>query len=527
MSVTMVDKVRAAETLPSLPGVAVEILELTRSETASVSDIARVIEHDPALTSKILKVANSALFGMARQVSSVHQAIVILGLRTVKVMALTFSLVEAVQDDRPGGFDYQSFWRRSLTSAVAGRVLAGHVRSPRAEEIFIGALLSDIGMLAAFHADKATYRQVLADHQSSLEPIQVLEQRHLGATHAEFSGQLLDAWGLPAELVRAITHHHQDPRQLYRPDSPADELDRAVAAAALIADLFCAADGPARLDDVRTHVPRLLPISEDDLEQVLKDLQVQVQETASKWAIDIGAARSYKEIQAEAVVQLARLTMAAELERAHLAAREQELHTQNRTLARKATTDGLTGIANRIAFEEHLAKVCTTARAHGHAIGMLLLDIDRFKKLNDTFGHQAGDAALRCVGEYLQRLNDTRRLAARYGGEEFAVVVVDPAPDELRCLAEQIRLEIQQSRIFCHDQQIRITVSIGGAVLDPACPELEPADLIARADKCLYRAKQTGRNRAICDETAHPSVRPGHVCHGTAFKRESAGRKTA
>lgn len=504
----MLEKIRACDNLPSLPVVAVEVLKLVRSEDASAAEIARVIEHDPALASKLLKVANSAMFGMPRQICSVQQAMVVLGTRTVKVMALTFSLAEAVQGNERADFDYQTFWRRSLTSAVAGRLLAKQTRQAHPDEVFVMALLSDIGMLAAFHADPEAYRAVLAECEAGLQPIHVVEYKHFGATHSAFSSHLLDTWGLPEVMIAAIARHHQDPPEMLATGVPVDAATRCVAAAAMIGDLFCSPGGAGELPRISAQIPPLLGISDADLQQTLHVLQKQVQEAASVWAIDIGKARSYKDIQAEAVVQMAKLTMAAELERAQLAVREQELHSQNRTLARKAATDGLTGIANRVALEEHLAEACSTLIPEGRSVGMLLMDLDRFKKLNDTFGHQAGDNALRLMGDCLRGLDDERCLTARYGGEEFALVLLDATQDELRDLAEEIRLRVQRMRIPVKEREIGITVSIGVGLIHRSCGEATPAGLIARADRCLYQAKETGRNRVSCGEARTASEAP-------------------
>ena len=119
MSAAIIDKIRKADNLPSLPTVAMEVLRMTQVEDVSAADIALVVQQDPALTGKILKVVNSSLFGMPREISSVQQAMVVLGLRTVKVMVLSFSLVDSMNTKTAGGLDLESFWRRSLTASAA------------------------------------------------------------------------------------------------------------------------------------------------------------------------------------------------------------------------------------------------------------------------------------------------------------------------------------------------------------------------------------------------------------------------
>ena len=149
MGAEILERIRAIEELPSLPAVAVEVLRLTQSENASVAQIAQVIQRDPALTCKLLKTANSSLFGMPRTISSVQQAMMVLGLRTVKVLVLGFSLVEAMNGEKSGQFDYVAYWRRSLTTAIAARLLAEKHNRDLADEAFVSGLLCDIGIMAA------------------------------------------------------------------------------------------------------------------------------------------------------------------------------------------------------------------------------------------------------------------------------------------------------------------------------------------------------------------------------------------
>lgn len=510
MSHPILDKIRTADTLPSLPAVAVQVLQLIHSDNVSTAKIAHVIQHDPALTSKILKVANSSLFGMSRQISSLQQAVVVLGLRTIKVMALTFSLVETIHDDDPGALDYREYWRRSLTIAVAARLLGAHVSECQPDEVFVTALLSDIGILAAFHADRQAYRQVLIDCKTTGIPIHLAEQRHFGVSHEQFSCLLLDTWGLPKQMVEAIGHHHHEPEQLIQfSQKNGNNLPRLLGAAVLISEMFCSPTGANQLPQVKLNVPLLVPISENNLNTLLDAIHKQVQETAATWSIDIGNARSYKDVQAEAVVQLAKLSMSAELERSQLATRGEELHTENVNLARKAATDGLTGIANRIALDEYLDELCKTIAPQQRTIGAMILDIDRFKKLNDTFGHQVGDAALRLFGQYLYSIVDDRKFAARYGGEEFVIVVTDTSAAEIRKFAEEVRLQIQQIRIPCNDRQIAMTVSVGATVVTSKCPVVTPQTLIGRADKALYQAKEGGRNRMVFIDIAPAPANAG------------------
>jgi diguanylate cyclase (GGDEF)-like protein len=158
-----------------------------------------------------------------------------------------------------------------------------------------------------------------------------------------------------------------------------------------------------------------------------------------------------------------------------------------------AEHDALTGLFNRRAFDDHLARAIAREDRQGGRLALLLLDIDHFKKLNDTYGHPAGDAALAGTARRLERLLRKGDLAARYGGEEFAVIL--PGSDEAGALrmAERVRQALEKERMVFEGARLSVTASFGAAVW-PADGREAPA-LLAAADRALYAAKQAGRNR--------------------------------
>ena len=167
-----------------------------------------------------------------------------------------------------------------------------------------------------------------------------------------------------------------------------------------------------------------------------------------------------------------------------------------------ATTDGLTGLANRRRFDEFLADQWGHARRRGRQVSLVLLDIDHFKRFNDGYGHLEGDDCLRRVGAALEPL--ARRpgdLAARYGGEEFAIVLGDTDLDAAAAIAESARRAVEDLAIrHAESAAGRVTVSVGAAAFRPAPgPDASPDDLKTAADACLYRAKEEGRNRVCID----------------------------
>ena len=169
------------------------------------------------------------------------------------------------------------------------------------------------------------------------------------------------------------------------------------------------------------------------------------------------------------------------------------------SMRRQALTDGLTGIANRKMFDQELERLAAASRAEGTALSLLMLDIDHFKRFNDSFGHQVGDQVLKLLAATVKESVKGRDTPARYGGEEFSVLLPDTDLREAMILAEQIRAAIGGKKVInkqTHQDLGKITVSIGaGQYASGEAPEA----LIQRADEALYFAKETGRNRVASE----------------------------
>ena len=173
---------------------------------------------------------------------------------------------------------------------------------------------------------------------------------------------------------------------------------------------------------------------------------------------------------------------------------------------RDATTDGLTNLANRKSFDEELERACAEADADGGSVHLAVLDIDHFKKFNDTWGHQTGDQVIRFVASVIGRVGAPPRFAARYGGEEFAMIV----SGESAAQVEHILLEICEEvgsrslkRRSTNEDLGAVTISAGFA--ERRTGEL-PISLMERADTALYASKHAGRNRVTCAERRTPAA---------------------
>ena len=160
-------------------------------------------------------------------------------------------------------------------------------------------------------------------------------------------------------------------------------------------------------------------------------------------------------------------------------------------LERVSRTDTLTGISNRSYIDEQLAAHISASRRHAQLLSVVILDLDEFKRINDCFGHLAGDAVLR---EFTRRLSGTLRaedVAGRWGGEEFLVILPSTDAAGAMLLAERIRANVSALPMMIGDERVMLTVSGGVATASDESAD----DLVRKADEALYRAKHSGRNR--------------------------------
>jgi diguanylate cyclase (GGDEF)-like protein len=197
-------------------------------------------------------------------------------------------------------------------------------------------------------------------------------------------------------------------------------------------------------------------------------------------------------LQTEYELQQANATLESQVRQ-----RTAELEAANAQLEHLATHDPLTGLHNRRSLDARLAEAQALDRRYGgrngRVHGLLLLDVDHFKRINDQYGHPTGDAVLRQLGEMLQSLVRVTDVAARFGGEEFAVLLPELAgPLDAVMAAEKIRVAVEKATF---PEVGKLTLSVGVSLASPEDADVQP--LIARADAALYEAKRGGRNAVV------------------------------
>ena len=617
---SQVEQLKISGQLPSPRGVALAVLELSRRENATLSEIARVVQTDPALSGRLIKLANTAT-RISRPVVSVQEAVVRQGMNTVRQLALGFSLLDQYRSGACKAFDYQAYWSHSLLMGLAMQALGERVRVAAADELFVCGLLAQVGQLALATAYPDEYNILLTERLANAAlPLAACERAHLETDHNELGTVMMSEWGMPKAFTTPIAHYENPDQPGYPHDSRSNSLTLMLRLSHRLADLGLAeADARPQLaqewvtlateldipteaaggfiDEViaswqdwgkllkipTTALPSFAEIShghvattanESPLRIVVADgnaftrrktMALLVEDsghvvypadngnTALALAMEVlphviiahydlpqldgpelcQALRATEEgrrmhilLMAEehgeeqltrayeagadgyapstisakglrtrlhAAQHLVQLQNAWEKDRAQLRQIAAELAVANRRLANAALTDLLTGLPNRRAAMDQLDQAWSAASRSGQPLAVMVIDIDHFKHINDSFGHSVGDAVLRDAAASLRASARREDSVCRIGGEEFLVIC--PNTDLMAALksAERLRTGLEAKRIAIGQAHKNITASIGVAVREPATADIDA--LVSMADQALYAAKDSGRNR--------------------------------
>ncbi len=196
--------------LPTLPRTVLRITELVNDPKSSAKDLARIITDDQVLTARLLKLVNSSFYGFPQRISTVTNAIVLLGFDAIRSLLLTTSVFDLFAGrNKKSNQDQEKFWDHSLGCAVGAKVIGNHLRHDKIEELFVSGLLHDIGKIVEmlFLTDEFMRVVAIVNKQNTL--MITAEQQVLGYSHAEIGKLLAGKWNLPVKLEQVIAHHHQ------------------------------------------------------------------------------------------------------------------------------------------------------------------------------------------------------------------------------------------------------------------------------------------------------------------------------
>lgn len=201
----------AVEKMPAFPKSVQRVMELTRDINCSPKELVMVIEKDPVMTMKLLRIINSAYYSFPKQITSVNQSVVYLGLNTVKNMALSFAAMGSLPQANEAGFDFQSYLVHSLTTASLARTLCnkyGGPDDPNPADCHIAGLLHDFGKVVFAQFLPAEFKEALKLSRDRSISMHAAEREIIGADHTVVGGMLMEKWQLSKDLTDNIRNHH-------------------------------------------------------------------------------------------------------------------------------------------------------------------------------------------------------------------------------------------------------------------------------------------------------------------------------
>jgi two-component system, cell cycle response regulator len=468
---------------------ALQIVQASLREDTALSTLAGLAESDPAFAIRVLSLVNSAAFGVGRKVTDVKQASALLGIRGLRNIGLNLALTDMV----PRGESANLLLTACLRRATACRLLAQASGERDLDGHFTAGLFLDVGLLSRARSDPRGSEEIARLPARN----RVVFERSLGLEdHAELGCSLASEFHLSPELMEAIASHHD----ATPPEAP---LARLCWVAERVAARFEAGSASQLIDDARAAVA-LLGLGAQQADDVMRQVPALAAAAAQGLGCDqidekvIGATlvdvnRGLAELNQSYEVMVRRLE-ALISEKEELA---KNLAEANRRLETMAMCDPLTGLANRRAVEIALSRDLARADREGTWISVVSLDVDHFKRVNDTYGHAGGDQVLVALSELLRTGLRAGDLAGRIGGEEFLTILPDTDPDGAVIAAERLRGRIAKERIVLPAGELSFTSSLGVASMKgPGCLR-SAAALVERADAALYEAKRSGRNRVV------------------------------
>ena len=631
---SLLSRLKLDNRLPTPKGVALEVINLTQREDAANHDIVRLIGVDPALSARVIKAANVLLTNPSRPISTIADAVTVLGVRALRQLVLGIALIVDYRSGTCKQFNYPHFWAHSLLTGIAAKHLVARVRLAIPEEIFVLGLLGNIGQLALATAYAEDYGGLLERTKGkALDEMRRHEQDKFGCDQVDLSEAILADMHFP-KIFQQLARDFHRPESSKTPEGSREwRLMHLLHVASLLADA-CLASPAERSGQVAklrmqaagvavetdhlieigdacvrdwldwlellnmkvVHIPpfaellnqseavdaadevpqwphadqvdckmRVLVVEDDRamlvlLEAMLKaaghDVQIArngveamhifgqqrpqlvitgwtmpkmdgitlcrklradpecrdvyliiltIQESVDRLveAFEAGAddylvkpvAQKIFFARLRAAQRVVRLQEELAFDREQLMRFSKDLAASNERLQRLALTDALTELPNRRFAMERFEQEWALSKRGDRTLSCMMVDIDYFKPINDKYGHQAGDEALKWVANALRQSARTQDVVCRYGGEEFVVICPDTGIDAAYKCAERLRLNVAALKFKSQENSIRLTVSIGVAQKKEGVASIER--LLSRADECLYAAKEGGRNRTV------------------------------
>jgi len=487
-------KLEQCRQLPTIPSVAVKIIDISNDPDVSLAEVSSIISADPAIAAKIIKVANSSIYANRRLMTNLREALTILGINAVLTIALSFSLFKSLRENEIKECNHKMFWKRSIIAAQISQIIGAKLSVSNLEELFLISLLQDIGVLVIESVDHSFYAQFDRDCISHNERI-LVELSEFGVDHAEIGAWLLKSWGFSEQSVQAVCWSHSLNPELLVKSEDRQSFYATLSIAGNIADIWLVEDAEPLLESTFEAAQLILGLGELDFKELIDKVNVELDTMSTLFEIDL-----LDEIQRGQMLDDARQLV---LERSiHCIKTSEEANRQVETMTEQAKKtekenqlDHLTRVYNRKYIDHALFEEYDKSNINQWPLSLAFIDIDNFKQVNDEYGHLAGDQVLIEIASFFNtniRQTDT---IARYGGDEFILLL--PGATEIvgKNMLSRLVTEIGTTLTISHENDtFKVTVSIGLATHMDIYDFATLKDFVRAADNALYQSKDAGRN---------------------------------
>ena len=491
-----ITQLKYCKSLPTLPTVALQLIELAEDGSATLDEFAELIEFDPALTGKLMRTANSPFYGHRRKVTNLSDAIGLMGLNATISLTLSFSLRGLARVQGEAALGDTAYWSRSLLTGLAARTIAIELDEAQPEDFLLAGLLQDIGVLAMASMLGSAYVNLYRespDHESLL----LQETAIYGFNHSQAGAELLSFWRLPDRVCQSVWRSHTADWAAGECSPDVRHLSSCVAAAAHVADAWIQGATADSFDAAYQSVQACLHLDPQRYEHIIASMGEEIPEIETLFEFMVLEPTLLQNIQdsAQELLTLHSLRLSQTSVNA-----SPEMQAYDRRIAMLETQirrDPLTGLYNRVHLDHKLEKAFERALRERSALSVAYIDVDHFKTFNDTFGHAVGDQILVTVARRLLSGSRQTDTVARYGGEEFIVLLADTGLEDAIKVLERMLADMRDTPCLTREgTDYHVTFSAGIATLMDGGPVFNtPAALLEAADHALYQTKSRGRGQ--------------------------------
>ncbi len=485
--------------MPTLPAVAVRVLELCQRENLDLSEIANLVGHDPALAAKTLKTVNSPAFALRQEVRTLSHAVALLGVNAVRTLILSFSLMRDVRRSQRSALT--TYWKRSLLAGLSARELAVELGYQAREEAFLAGLLQDIGVLALRQIGDPSYNDLLESAAYDHERILAGERATFESDHSEVGAWLVGKWRLPEAFRIAVAYSHRPWRIEPGFSEELATLIRITALSGTIADIWIRPDAPGAAQRAHIEASKIFRRTPLILEEVVKRIGSSIQDVASLFEIDLGSAQGNDLVLEQAQEALAIVNVGGSATSLTPSAGTSSGGARPRRKNSETERDAATGLASWAWAERYLSEQLALTRQNGEALGVIVAELDQWGAQKETFEPSQAARLLQAVAACLDSRLRKHDLVGHDGQGRFLFVLPDTNSAGVSVVADRTRQLVQELPPQAPGASALATLSLGCATLEAGAAASD-RDLLAVAEEAVASARAAGGNQVAALDPA-------------------------